>query len=367
MFNNPFPNAFGLDIGDLSIKLVQLENRSFGLRRANYRVVDTRSINLPPGLIVNGEIEKPEEVRKRIIYLLNKKINKKIIKSPWVVASLPESKSFIKLIKTDLSPDNLLPEDIRDMAKKHIPYDNEEDYYIEWQIMPNLDNSKKTRILIGAIPKKIADIYTYLLESVGLGVIALEIEALAIARSMITANKEYTNEARIILDLGATRSSLIVFDQDIIQFSTSIPFSGEIITTALSQELHISHEEAEKIKISQGLGYKRRSNRAWHIMSKMTDDLVTNIKNVINFYYSYFPDNNRVTHITMCGGGSNLNKLPEILSKKLGIECRPGRSWKNLNSKKPIKMSQSESLSYSTAIGLALRAADNPFLTHDTI
>lgn len=367
MFTNPFPNAFGLDIGDMSIKLVQLENHSFEFKKANYKVVDTRSINLPPGLIVNGEIEKPEEVRKRIIYLLNKKINKKIIKSPWVVASLPESQSFIKLIETDLSPDNLLPEDIRDIAKKHIPYDNEEDYYIEWQIMPNLDNNKETRILIGAIPKKIADIYTYLLESVGLGVVALEIEALAIARSMVTANKEYKNEARAILDLGATRSSLIVYDRDIVQFSTSIPFSGEIITTALSQELHISYEEAEKIKTSQGVNYKNRSSKAWHIMSKMTDDLVVNIKNAINFYYSHFPDTNRVTHITMCGGGSNLAKLPEVLSKKLEIECLPGHSWKNLNSKKPIKMSQTESLGYSTAIGLALRAADNPFFTHDAI
>ena len=367
MFSNPFPNAFGLDIGDMSIKLVQLKNHSFGIGKPNYEVVDTRSINLPPGLIVNGEIEKPEEVRKRILYLLNKKINKKTIKSPWVVASLPESQSFIKLIETDITPDNLLPDDIMDIARKHIPYDNEEDYYIEWQIMPSLENSKETRILIGAIEKKIANIYTYLLESVGLGVVTMEIEALAIARSMITAQKEYKGEARAILDLGATRSSLIVYDNEIVQFSTSIPFSGEIITTALSQELHISYEEAEKIKISQGLNYKNRSSQAWQIMSKMTDDLVIHINNAINFYYSHFPNTHRITHITMCGGGTNLANLPEVLSKALNIETMPGHPWKNLNNKKPIQMSTTEALSYSGAIGLALRAADNPFFTHDAI
>jgi hypothetical protein len=41
--------------------------------------------------------------------------------------------------------------------------------------------------------------------------------------------------------------------------------------------------------------------------------------------------------------------------------------WKNLSAKKQIPISDEESLGYATAIGLALRAADNPFFKHDTI
>ncbi|HBU07407.1 MAG TPA: hypothetical protein DEB09_04985 [Candidatus Magasanikbacteria bacterium] len=364
MFNNPFPNAFGLDIGDLSIKLVQLRNVSLIRRKPTYQLINFRSISLPPGLIVNGELQKPEEVRLRIQRLLKGNKNQKPITDPWVISVLPEMQSFIKLIDTEQNIEDLLDEDIKELAKKHIPYDDDGSYYVEWQIMPKVGD--KNRILIGAVPKTIADSYTYLLESLGLGVVALEIEALPIARSMITASKEYENEARALLDLGAARSSFIVYDHDIVQFSTSIPFSGEIITTALSQQLHVSHEEAEALKIKQGLEYNK-GNKVWRVNTKIIDDLVKNIKDAIEFYYSHFSNPNKITRITMCGGTANIKKLDKILSTKLKITTRPGHPWKNLSSNKSIPMSEEESISYSTAIGLALRAADNPFFTYDAL
>jgi len=367
MFTNPFPRAFGLDIGDLTVKLVQLRNQSYFSKKPSYKLLEHRRIDLPPGLIVNGELQKPEEVRRRLQYLLKGTNKQKPINSPWVVAALPETQSFIKLIQTKTPTEKLLDEDIKTLAKKHIPFEENDEYYIEWQIMPDLDNDNKTRILIGAIPKNIADSYTYLLESLGLGVIALEIEALSIARAMITAQKEYEGEARALLDIGAARSSFIIYDHDIIQFSTSLPFSGEILTTALAQQLHITPEEAEDIKHEQGLNYHNKKTKAWEITAQMTDELVKYIEDAIAFYYSHFPDTNRVTRITMCGGGSNLQRLDQVLTTKLKILTKPSHPWKNLMSKKPIAMPESKSLGYSSAIGLALRAADNPFFTHDAI
>jgi hypothetical protein len=44
-----------------------------------------------------------------------------------------------------------------------------------------------------------------------------------------------------------------------------------------------------------------------------------------------------------------------------------GDPWKNLNNKKHITISKKESLSYVTATGLALRAADNPYFSRDLV
>lgn len=359
MFTTPFPDAFGLDIGDLSVKLVQLKNKSLWRKSPRFELATYRSTSLPPGLIVNGEIAKPEEVRQRILHLLKGVKNQKI-NSPWVVACLPESKSFIKLIHTKQSPEELFTEDILALAKNHIPFDNPDDYYFEWQFIPS-NLPEDTQILIGAIPKNISDSYTYLLESLGLGVIALEIEAIALTRSMITAKKDYGEEARAILDIGATRSSLIVFDHNIIQFSTSIPFSGELITIALAQKLHLTYEEAEELKKKQGLNYEKNKDQVLAIMVEMNDQLVNHLNNALNFYYSHFGNANKITRIIMCGGGAALPKLNEILSTKLNLPVAPGNPWKNLFLKKSIELPPETALSYATAIGLALRAADNPF------
>ncbi|MBU1895322.1 type IV pilus assembly protein PilM [Patescibacteria group bacterium] len=368
MFSNPFPNAFGLDISDLSLKVVQLRNVSHRRVSPSYKPIIHRSMDLPHGLIVNGEIQEPETVRKHIKRLIQGNKNGwKPIKGSWVVSSLPETQSFIKHLTLNKSADALIEEDVHRVAKKHIPFD-EDSYYIDWQIIPSSkEGSNITDVIIGAVSKNIANSYTYLLKSLGLGVIALEIEALSIARAMITASKEYENEARGLLDLGATRSSFIVYDYDAIQFSIDLPFSGEIITTALSQKLNISYAEAEKIKITSGLEAKNQKNKSLLIISNLVDELVEDVKKAIEFYYSHFSETNKITHITMSGGSANLKRIDKIISTKLKIESRPGNPWKNLASKKKIMIEPDISLGYATAIGLALRAADNPFFKHDII
>jgi hypothetical protein len=57
-----------------------------------------------------------------------------------------------------------------------------------------------------------------------------------------------------------------------------------------------------------------------------------------------------------------------VLGEELGIECVRGNAWKNLSiDPKHAPVDNTLALSYATAIGLALRAADNPFNTRDTI
>ncbi len=366
MLLHPFPNAFGLDIGDLSIKLVQLHNVSLRHHKPAYTLQTFRSTELPAGLIINGELQEPEKVRKYLEHLLaGGRKGVKPVRSRWVVASLPDTQGFLKLLTIGKKPEDVIEEDILIVAKKHIPFD-EDDYYVDWQIMPDATNVSETKVLIGATPKRISDMYTYLLESLGLGVVSLEIESLATTRAMITADKTYDGEARAILDIGAARSTLIVFDRGHIQFTRSLPFSGNVFTTAIAQKLRISMEDAEQKKMHDGLMYKK--SKTWPIMSKLAEDLAVQVEKSIQFYYSHFPNANNVTHVTMCGGGALMNGLDKYLSTKLHIDARPGHVWKNLFSGKQSPVpNDPEALHYATGIGLALRAADNPFFISDLI
>jgi len=366
MFFNPFPNAIGIDIGDLSIKVVQLNNISRRRRGPSYDLVTARSTQLPHGLIINGLLERPETVRKYIAHLLKKSSGKeRPIRSPWVIASIPDNLGFIKLIKIDKEPADIIEEDILIVSKKHVPF-QEDDYFLDWQIVPNQsEDETHTSVLIGSIPKNISNMYTYLLESLGMVVIALELGALSVARAIITANKEYAGEARAILDIGATRSTITVYDHEHIQFSSSISYSGETITTSVAQTMQISYDDAEMKKKTHGLEYTKSKN--WPVLTELTDQLVAQILKTMDFYYSHFKNTNKITKITMCGGGASLKNLDKILSLKLKIPVEQGNVWKNLFSTKSINLDKNKSLRFTKAIGLALRAADNPFFSTDTI
>ncbi len=365
-FNSPFPDAFGLEIGDLSIKLIQLQPAIANYKKHCFKVKEIRSMNLPSGLIVDGEIQQPELVRQKLLHLLGKtKDNKKYkpIRCPWVVASLPEVKTFLKLIKLETKPEDIAEADIVHQAKKHLPFETEE-AYLDWQIINPKNkedlSTQEVQVLLGAVPKVIADSYTYLLESVGLNPIALEIEAVAIARSLITVGKNYTGQARALLDLGATRSSLIIFDNNAIQFSTSINFSGELITTAIQQGLKIEHDRAEQLKIQNGVKYDAKNPKYLKIISNINNQLTDGLKTTMEFYKQHFPNHNIVDHITMCGGMANWKNLDNFISHKLKISSHPGRPWKNLLNKELLNKTKPEDLSLVVVIGLALRAVQKP-------
>ncbi len=368
MFIHPFPHAFGIDISDRSVKLVQLKTVE-RLHSAIFAPLAMRRCELAEGVIVNGIIEQPEGVRKCIENLLRGSgKGQRPIKSPWVVASVPENHSFLKLITIPRSDKGIFEKsDILAAIESQIPMGDMNSYTIDWHIVPHTSSPEYQQVLVGAIKKTVADSYTYLLESLGLGVIALDIEEVAIARAMITARKEYKEEARAIIDIGATRSEVIFYDQDMIQFSTVLPFSGDLLNKLLISATKCTLEEAERLKKEVGLNASQ-NKKAYTTMVGAVKQFTESLRQTFSAYYGHNKDANRITRIVLCGGASNLSNLDTVLKDELGIECVRGNVWKNLGlDPKQAPMDNAHALSYATALGLALRASDSPFITRDTI
>ena len=82
------------------------------------------------------------------------------------------------------------------------------------------------------------------------------------------------------------------------------------------------------------------------------DDLTKEISEAISFYQNQA--NKKIDKILLCGGNASLKGLESILSKKLKIETQKGNPWTNAKLK-ILPASLSDSLGYTTAIGLALR------------
>src|SRR3989339_71 len=213
--------SFGLDISDLSLKVVQL--------------------------VKNKEI---------VLENLKKLINKPklgFIDTDSVVACLPETKTYIKLIEINKNPNNI-NDIIQTEIEKNIPI-SVDDMYYDWQIINKLEN--QDLVLIGAAPKNIVNSHIDLLKSAGLSISALEVESMAICRSLLTEEGFKTSEESknnyCIIDIGAKRSSLIIYSKDTIVLSVSIPISGDEATEKIAETLEIKKDQAEKAKIICGL------------------------------------------------------------------------------------------------------------------
>ncbi|MBU1038657.1 type IV pilus assembly protein PilM [Patescibacteria group bacterium] len=343
----PQVQHLGLDISDRSLKLVQFKKNLKGFLRL--RAYADSSV--PAGVFFEGELKQPEIFQKILQQMLSQpKVGK--FTSNNVVACLPETKTFIMTINLPPMPLSEMPLAVKWEAEHHIPIAIEETYW-DWQAVGSIDTkTNKQTLLLGVIPKNIVDSYSVALKEVGLIPLAMEIEALAIARSVIAEQDLTLKQSALIIDFGATRTSLIVLDQQAIQFTVSLPISGLNITATLAKQLKMTEVEAEKAKIICGLDPKRCQGAIYAIMESAINELIKKIKESINYQIDHFPEQ-PVGQIILCGGGANFGKLDALLSKGLKLPVRKSNAWQYLSDDSPFNKEQLNS--FATAIGLALR------------
>ncbi len=345
------PKIFGLDLSDLSVKVLQFEKNG-----AVEKIRAYCSLDIPPGNIEDSKILRKDKVASCIKKAI-KKAGPKKITTRKVICSLPESKAFIRIISIPAMEREQAREAIKWEMEANIPLPIDQVYF-DWQFLPT-DSSRKQSVLTVAVSREVVDEIMEVLEKAGLEVYGLEVESIASARSLV--RKEETNEkgASLIIDLGAQRTSFIMIVKGVVYFTSSIPFSSEGMNDAIMRSLRVSLQEAEEIKLHDGITRgENNENEIFHVVAPLLENLVTEVKKTLDFYGEISQEQSSIEKIILCGGGANLKGLVPYLSKRLGKEVEVGNPWVNvaLGDTLPV-ISKEDSVRYSTVIGLALKGS----------
>jgi type IV pilus assembly protein PilM len=344
------PQAFGLDISDFSLKIAALKKN----KKGDLKLTSFGTTVIPFGIIEKGEI-KDEEKLSEIIKKTLKQIKGEKIRTKYVIASLPEEKSFLNRIRLPIMEQKEIEGAIRFEIENYIPFSLEKVYFDFEKIQS--DNKNYQEILIGALPKDIAESYSRVFKKAGLQPLALEPECLSISRALIKKNKII--DSILIIDMGKTRTTFIFFFKNNIKLVSTVPFSSQELTKALSEEMKISLDEAEKIKCEEGLTGKEEISK---ILISLLIDFVKKTEELLE-YYNFHQDENShaikpAEKILLCGGGANIKGIEDFLNAQFKIKVILGNPWNNIL-KTPLEqipeISLEESLGYASALGLALR------------
>lgn len=366
------PEVFGLDISDSSLKIVKLKKKGKFLSLASFGKTEIK-----PGIIKGGEIQDEDSLAKIIKETLVK-IKGEKLKTNYVMASLPEEKAFLEVIQMPEMKTEELKNAVYFEAENYIPL-SIEDVYLDFQVIrPLYDNLNHLDALIVALPKKIIDSYVFCLKKAGLHPRALEVESFSIVRSLI--KNEASPYPLLLIDFGANKTSLMIFSGYSLRFTRSLSLSSQEVTEIISQELNISLQESELLKIKFGLEKEYRlkikngikmdvaPGKILKIITPILTSLVKEIKSSLDYYQTHVhhehlpPDGKEINKILLCGGGANLRGLPEFLSLALKIPTELGNPWVNIL-KTPLReipeLPYEKSLAFTTALGLALRGIKN--------
>ncbi len=353
--------AFGLDFSDRSIKVVQFvrDGKDLKLRSYNRR-------EIPEGLVIRGEIKNTQALVKEIKLAL-REAKPNPITTKEVVLSLPESKCFIKVIRMPTgTTEEEVSEVIRLKAEEYFPLAADEMcldwHFLEAKECPIDSKGMGVEILVAVAPLLFVESYLEVMDAAGLVPVVFEAESVATARALLKNRNDC--QSVLIVDFGRDRTSFMFYKSPTLRFTQSIPISGERFTAAVAKGLKISFEKADKLKNEVGLSRdSKEGEKVYGLLSGQVDQLADNIDRSIDYYNEYFGISSKTDiKIIICGGGANLRGIDSYLSAKLKIPVELADPWKGIYGRDVYlkhsglvkSISYSDSLFYTTALGLAL-------------
>jgi type IV pilus assembly protein PilM len=357
LFSKKKIQAFGMDISDSSIKIMQLSRH-----RDSYFPVAHSHLDLPPTMIANHMISDQQKLAD---YISRAITAAKHVSSRYVVVSVPEAKSFVRILEMPKMGDVELEGAIPWELEQDIPVPIDQ-VYMDWQIVK--EGETTNQVLVMSTPKDYIDTLVGSLKMANLKPIALELESLATARALIGPEDE--NQATMVIDMTTSLTSfIIVSGKGVLEYTSNIPIGGNHLTESVARNLGITPKEAELVKRESGLLTESKKGNIKQALLPIIDNIVDEIRNVVKFHEDHSKLSPAVNKIILCGGAANLAGLPDYIAARLNIGIgKPidrivlGDPWINAfhADKRPkLDMTDQEAVAYSTVIGLALRGVNS--------
>ena len=340
----------GVDIGTSSVKLVELKESSKGFQLENFAVGP-----IPSQAIVDGAIMDAGA----IVESLQSLIREYKIKRRQAAMGLSGHSVIVKKISLPEMSEEELEESIHWEAEQYIPFDID-DVNLDFQILDSTGPSEegKMDVLLVAVKKDKIDDYTSVLIQAGLNPVIVDLDAFAL-QNAYEINYEVVPDKNVALvNVGAGIMNINVMRNGISTFTRDISGGGNQYTEAIQQELHVSLEDAERLKMSEVLPEVDVS-AVKGIVGSVNENLAVEIQRSFDFFRATSTDQ-EIDTIILSGGCARIAGLDQFLKERLGVQVEVNNPFQNIQvSEKKFDLqyiSESAPLA-AVGIGLALRKA----------
>ena len=338
-------NAFGLDIGTSSIKLVWL-----GREKNIYEYQSAFFAPSPPaGIQSEAALDHQEMAQFIKKYVLQAKIT-----TNSVNVCLPEGQVFTKVIDMPPIAEKEMANAIYWEAEQYIPAQLDT-MSLDWSILRRpfeATSAQKMQVLLVAAPLGLIKRYQSILELAGLSIAAVETEIIAVVRSLIASKTAPTS---LVMHMGSLSTSIAIIQGGVMVFNYSIPLGGIAMTRGIAADFGLSPTQAEEYKKVYGLSDKNFGGKVGRAIHPILTEIVAEVKKAIAFYTEKYKNEAPISQILLTGGGAGLPGIDLFLVQTIGIETVIANPWKLLNIQRVPDALQPYGAEYAAAIGLALK------------
>jgi type IV pilus assembly protein PilM len=344
----------GIDISDRSVKIAEVTNDA----RPQFRTVCWSPIT--PHLLRRGIVQDVSTLIQELKNTCTKCSPLPLSDSP-VVASIPETRSFIRVLELPILSDQETDEAVKWAIRKDLPFDLE-NVYISWQPIPGIAAANMRQVVVGAAQRAVIDPLLLALDGAGFEVVGLELEAQAMVRSLLPIDSEGL-EGIVICDLGASTTKLIYFDRGAMRFTADVPSGGDRLTQELVNAFGLTSDIAsEKKSVIGVIAREGEDGSIAFTLRQAVLALLNQVQQAIEGGISQLSRSGGVKGILLSGGGANLPGIRDVFGEVFaGIPVQIGNPLTNLvseNFSRGTFISPQDASHFVTALGLSLRRFD---------
>ncbi|MFN7015650.1 MAG: type IV pilus assembly protein PilM [Fimbriimonadales bacterium] len=115
---------------------------------------------------------------------------------------------------------------------------------------PNTDpNSDNMEVVLAVAQQDAVDSLVDIADKLRLEPYAIDVEPLALARSLLLTQPEMQNQNVAVVNLGAESTSIDIYSYGLLSFPRMLPTGGNMLTRAIAERMMISEADAEQLKV----------------------------------------------------------------------------------------------------------------------
>jgi Tfp pilus assembly PilM family ATPase len=336
--------AAGLDVGNQHIRFVECAESRHGTVLSRW--VERK---IPTSVFFSDDLATNQDMRKIFQNIRNE------FGLNFVRLSLPEDRSYLFRTVVPVKTDAEIRSAIELQLEENVPLTADEAIFDYTVIERGVDF---VAVSVAVFPKRFVENTTQFLLSAGLTPVGFHLTADATAKAVI---KEGDQSTYLVVHFSEKSIGLYIVSQGVLQFTSNLPFGGEVLTDAIARHFSVDTDEAIRIKKS---GDRIRGSNAielFYSVAHSASVLKDEMMRVIDYWENHkIKDQHigkKIDAVILTGADANIPGFDEYLSLSVGLRVDIGNVWTNLLSFDDSipALPLSESLNYGAAIGLMLQ------------
>ena len=386
----------GLDLGNDSVKVIELARTSSGLELVRYGITKVRE--------EKGQIggEAGPEV---MLEAIQRAFAESGIPMGAVCTAVSGESVIVRPIpmpRFETKREEEFEMAVRSEAGEYIPFEMD-DVILDYQRLgtkPGREGtSRAAEVLIVAVKKDLIDRHLGLVEAVGLDPVIIDVDSIALVNAVISGSDINPDEAIAVVNIGSNVTNIAIMRNQMTRFTRDLSFAGKTITNSIAAQFDVSVEDAENLKYRWGLSslnagkgesesreatsdapgviqdlyeaiedLKQESDQAGgkssnaaeeeHQVSELCEQIISDIVSEVKrslLYYENQLDGEPISRILLSGGTAKLRGIQQYFESVLDVPTDRVQPFQKIKTPFDEKEAEEKGPLLGVCLGLALR------------